>query len=495
MQTSRLPELPVLNGDISVQALVVGAGITGLTAARQLLEQGVSVAVIDSARVAGGVTGSTTAKVTALQSTIYSDLSKTWGTDVARAYAEANVEGLEMIRRRVLDEKIECDFASAPAFTYATSAAGARKVAAEVDAARAAGLPVTLTSDSDLPFNIQAAARLDNQARFHPTRYCAGLLKGILADGGAVFEDTRAHDIDTESGIVTTDKGSIRAEMTFIASHVPFVGKGLYSVRMSASRSYAVAFRSQNATLEGMHISVEEPIRSIRATGDGYTIVGGESHPSGAPFDTERCYQALEAWSQERFGAEEVEYRWSAHDYRSADRLPFVGPMGSSSRVFVATGFAKWGMTNGTVSAAIMTDLALGRDNPWAEIFDSRRIALRQAVPGLMKLGARTLRNQTVERLLPVPDAAGLDKGEGGVVTVGGRRAAVFRDEDDSLHAVSPVCTHLGCQVEFNTAERTWDCPCHGSRYDVDGKVIHGPAVDDLAVIDLSGSEMKTAED
>jgi Rieske Fe-S protein len=361
-------------------------------------------------------------------------------------------------------------------------------VAAEVEAAREAGLGVVLTTDTDLPFPIRAAARLDGQARFHPTKYCSALLGGILAEGGAVFERTRALDIDSASGIVTTDRGSIRSDMTFVTSHVPFVDKGLYPVRMSASRSYAVAFRS-NGAIEGMHISVEQPIRSVRGTGDGYTIVGGESHPVGSPIDTEECYRSLESWARERLDAGPIEYRWSAHDYRSADRLPFVGPMGSSGRVFVATGYAKWGMTNGSVAAAIITDLAMGRDNPWAEVFDSGRIALRQAAPSMVKMSGSFLKNFVAGRLVPVPDADALGRGEGRVVSIGDRKAAVFQDDDGSLHAVSPVCTHLGCQVEFNTAERTWDCPCHGSRYDVDGKVIHGPAVDDLAAIDLSRSE------
>jgi glycine/D-amino acid oxidase-like deaminating enzyme/nitrite reductase/ring-hydroxylating ferredoxin subunit len=493
MATSQLPPQPFLDGDMTVQALVVGAGITGLTAARLLLEQGVTVAVIESGSVSGGVTGSTTAKVTALQSTIYSDLTKSWGTNVAAAYAGANLEGLEMIRTRVLEEKIDCDFADAPAFTYSTTAAGARKVAAEVEAARGAGLAVELTTSTDLPFPIRAAARLDGQARFHPTKYCSALLGVILGKGGAVFERTRALDIDTGSGTVTTDRGTIRSDMIFITSHVPFVNNGLYPVRMSASRSYAVAFRSSRP-IEGMHINVEQPVRSVRAAGDGYTIVGGESHPVGSPIDTEDCYRSLESWSRERFEAESIEYRWSAHDYRSADGLPFVGPMGSSGRVFVATGYAKWGMTNGTVAAAIITDLAMGRDNPWAEVFDSRRIALRHAAPGMVKLSGSFLKSFVGGRLMPLSEADGLGMGEGRVVSIGGQKAAMFRDDDGSLHAVSPVCTHLGCQVEFNTAERTWDCPCHGSRFGVDGRVIHGPAVEDLASIDTSRSGVKTPE-
>jgi glycine/D-amino acid oxidase-like deaminating enzyme/nitrite reductase/ring-hydroxylating ferredoxin subunit len=495
MATSQSPPQPALEGDITVQALVVGAGITGLTTARLLLESGVTVAVIDSGPVSGGVTGSTTAKVTALQSTMYSNLSKTWGSDVASAYAQANLEGLEMIRRRVTEEQIDCDFADAPALTYATSTAGARRVVAEVEAAREAGLAAYQTTDSELPFPIRAAARLDGQASFHPTRYCSGLLRAIVAHGGAVFERTRALAMDAGSGTVTTDRGSVRAEMVFIASHVPFVNTGLYPARMSVSRSYAVAFRS-NQVVEGMHISVEEPIRSIRGTGDGYTIVGGENHPAGSPIDTEQCYRSLESWSRERFDAGPIEHRWSAQDYRSADGLPFVGPMGSSGRVFLATGYAKWGMTNGTIAARIMTDLALGRDNPWAQLFDSRRIAPRRAGLGLVRISARTVKNLVTERLLPsgAPEAGVLGRGEGGIVSVGGRRAAAFRDEEGTLHAVSAVCTHLGCQVEFNPAERTWDCPCHGSRFGVDGQVVHGPAVADLAVIDVGQNEAKTGE-
>jgi glycine/D-amino acid oxidase-like deaminating enzyme/nitrite reductase/ring-hydroxylating ferredoxin subunit len=490
MATSQSPDQPVLHGDTTVEALVVGAGITGLTAARLLLEHDVTVAVIDSGPVCAGVTGFTTAKVTALQSTIYSELSKKWGVGVAAAYGEANVEGLEMIRRRVLEEKIDCDFAPAPAFTYATSKVGSRRVEAEVEAAQRAGLPVKLTAESDLPFPIEAAARLDGQARFHPRRYCLALMRGILANGGAVFERTRALDLDPTSGRVATDRGSIRADMVFVASHVPFLDKGLYPARMSTSRSYAIAFRSPQP-LEGMHISVDEPVRSLRATGDGYTIVGGEGHPSGDPVDTKECYRALESWAREQLGAVPAEYRWSAQDYRSADGLPFVGPLGSSGRVFLATGYAKWGMTNGTISAAIMTDLALGRANPWAEVFDSGRVALRQAAPALMENTGRTLAN-LVARKLPhpsLPDVADLSPGEGGVVSVGRHRAAAFRDEDGVVHAVSAACTHLGCQVQFNPAERTWDCPCHGSRFGLDGKVLHGPAVDDLTVIEVRRSE------
>ncbi|MGH8948794.1 MAG: FAD-dependent oxidoreductase, partial [Acidimicrobiia bacterium] len=483
MATSPWSEGPVLQGDMSAQAVVVGSGITGLTAARLLTEQGVSVAVIESRRVCSGVTALTTAKVSALQSTVYSGLSATWGDEVAAAYAEANLEGLGMIRRRVSDENIECDYRAASAYTYTESTAGLEKIEAEVEAAQRAGLDVAFTTESDLPFEIAGAARLDDQAQFHPRNYCLGLMRGILAGGGAVFEHTKALDVDARSGVVTTDRGNINAALILIASHVPFVDTGLHLSRMTASRSYAVSFPSQSQPPAGMYISVDEPIRSVRATGDGHVIVGGEAHPVGRDEDTELRYEALESWSKDRFGSPGSDYRWSAHDYRSVDGLPFVGPLGSSERVFMATGFAKWGMANGTIAAAIMVDLAMGRAGPSAEVFDSRRLALKQAAPDLVKAGAGVVKNLVTERLLSadLPDAGGLVPGTGDIVSLDGQKAAVFRDDRGELHAVSPICTHLGCQVGFNSAERTWDCPCHGSRFDVDGTVIHGPALEDLA--------------
>jgi glycine/D-amino acid oxidase-like deaminating enzyme/nitrite reductase/ring-hydroxylating ferredoxin subunit len=488
MATSEWPERPVLRGDMSAQAVVIGSGITGLTAARLLTEQGLTVALIESRRVCSGVTGLTTAKVTALQSTIYTDLSASWGDEVAAAYAAANLEGLEMIRRRVKDESIECDLRDAPAYTYAEGSDSLHVVEAEVEAARRAGLDVELTTESDLPFEIAGAARLDDQAQFHPRNYCLGLMRGILAGGGAVLEGTRALDIDAGSGTVTTDRGTISAGVIVVASHVPFVDTGLYTARMRASRSYAVSFRHRGASLRGMYISVDEPIRSLRATGDGHIIIAGEAHPVGEEEDTALRYRALESWAEERFEAPEVDYRWSAQDYRSVDGLPFVGPLGSSGRAFMATGFAKWGMANGSIGAAIMVDLAMGRQNRWAGVFDSKRLALKQAAPDLLKANARVVKSLVTERVLggELPDVSKLAPGTGAVVSVDGDKVAAFRDDEGSIHTVSPICTHLGCQVEFNNAERSWDCPCHGSRFDVDGKVMHGPAVADLESVEVS---------
>jgi glycine/D-amino acid oxidase-like deaminating enzyme/nitrite reductase/ring-hydroxylating ferredoxin subunit len=485
MATSPSPDLPVLPGDARADAVVVGAGLTGLTVARLLVEEGLAVTVVDSGEVCAGVTGNTTAKVTALQSSVYSRLSRDWGDGVAAEYAGANLEGLSLIRRLADLGDIDCDLRTDSAYTYAETEEGLSDVEEETEAAQRAGLDVVLTTDTDLPFPVRGAVRLDGQARFHPRKYCLGLLQAILARGGSVFESTRALDLDSSAGKVHTDRGTVTADRIFVASHVPFVDTGLYMARMTASRSYAVAFQSPSRA--GMYISVEEPIRSIRSTEDGHLIVGGAGHPVGERADTRDHYEALESWSAERFGATRIDHRWSAQDYRSADGLPYVGPLGRSGRVFMATGFAKWGMANGSVAAAVMVDLAMGRDSRWSELFDTRRIALKQAAPDLVEANARTVKNLVTKRVLSseVGELAALAPGTGDVVSYDGGKAAAFRDEGGLLHAVSPVCTHLGCQVEFNNAERSWDCPCHGSRFDLEGKVIHGPAVKDLDEIGL----------
>jgi Rieske Fe-S protein len=305
-----------------------------------------------------------------------------------------------------------------------------------------------------------------------------------VAGGGSVFENTRALDLEASEGAVHTDRGTITADLVFVASHVPFVDTGLYMARMTPSRSYAVTFRSN--PISGMYISVEEPIRSVRSTEDGHIVVGGESHPVGEEDDSRRHYDARETWAESNFGVADIDYRWSAQDYRHADGLPLAGPLGQSGRVFMATGFAKWGMTNGTVAAGVMVDLAMGRGSPWADLFDTRRLALKQAGGHLVKANARTIGNLVSKRILSsdLTDVDELGAGTGAVVVLDGQKAAAYRDETGVVHAVSPVCTHLGCQVEFNSAETSWDCPCHGSRFDIEGRVLHGPATADLERIE-----------
>ncbi len=484
LATSQSPSYPSLELDIQADVVVVGSGITGLSTARLLSAQGLRVVVLEARRICSGVTAFTTAKLTALHSTIYSDLIRIWGEEVAAVYADANQAAIGKVKELAAADGIECDLREASAYTYAQSEEHIPEIEAELNAALKAGLQASFTADSELPYEIAGAIRLDRQAQFHPRRYCLGLAEAITKNEGLIFERSPALALDAANTTVTTDRARVKANAVVIATQIPFVNRGGHFTRMTPSRSYALALRAPSQAMEGMYISVDQPTRSLRSTGDGYLIVGGEGHPVGTDPDTTRRYRALEQWSDERFPGSTVEFKWSAQDYRSADRLPFIGRLTSGTeRVFVATGFAKWGMTNGTVAAMIISDLIHGTSNPWAGTFDSTRFALGQGGPGTVAGTFEAAKHFVVDRLksLGRRPATELKPGEGDVVLLDGKTVAAFRAEDGQIHAISATCTHLACQISFNKAERSWDCPCHGSRFDIEGRVLQGPAIKNLA--------------
>jgi glycine/D-amino acid oxidase-like deaminating enzyme/nitrite reductase/ring-hydroxylating ferredoxin subunit len=485
---------PQLDGDLEVDVAIIGGGITGVTAALLLKRAGKRVALLEMKRIARGATGYTTAKLTSGHNVIYSALEQTFGANGSRVYAEANQAGLQQVRSLAEELGIDCDLEPRANYVYAGSAEAVFRIEEEVKAARRAGLAVSLVKETSLPYPVAAAARLENQAQFHPRKYVLGLAEAVPGDGSHVFEQTRARDVrQGELSTVLTQHGVVRARHVIVATHLPFEDSGLYFAKTHPQRSYAIAFPiGDESAPDGMFISADQPTRSLRTAprdGGRLLIVGGEGHKTGQG-DAAESYGRLEAWARGHFAVELVPYRWATHDYVSIDRVPFVGPLLPwRTRVWVATGYGKWGMTNGTAAALILADLVLERKNPWAELFSSRRV--RSLVSrSFVRENANVVRRLVGDRLkLPGREAIeALAPGEGAVVRVEGETLAVSRSEDGSLAGVSPRCTHLGCHVGWNNAERTWDCPCHGSRYLPDGSVIEGPAVRDLATRQVAGS-------
>jgi glycine/D-amino acid oxidase-like deaminating enzyme/nitrite reductase/ring-hydroxylating ferredoxin subunit len=477
---------PPLGGDRRSDVVVVGGGITGLTLARMLVGAGVSVVVIDAGPLCAGATGYTTAKVTALHRLVYRELLDRHGEERTRAYAAANQSAVERVADFASGDGIECDLTQAAAVTYTQRDERVVEVEAEADAARRVGLAVELTTTVALPYPIRAAIRLDDQLHFHPRRYCIGLAERVAGRGGSVHEHTRAYEVESESSgvAVTTDRGTITADRAVLATHLPVLDRGGFFTRAHPYRSYALAARLRQAVPDAMYISVEEPTRSLRPTANGRLIVGGQGHRTGQETDTSRHYAALESWAGANFEVESIDHRWSAQDYTTVDGFPYVGRLTRrDDRILVATGFRKWGMTNGTAAAEILADRILGRDNPWAAAFDATRVAPGASATAFLRENAGVAWHFLADRIaaMRAPTAGALRAGEGAVVKHDGVPSACYRDRNGALHAVSSTCTHLRCQVAFNTAERTWDCPCHGSRFDVDGRVLEGPAVHDLA--------------
>jgi glycine/D-amino acid oxidase-like deaminating enzyme/nitrite reductase/ring-hydroxylating ferredoxin subunit len=476
-----------LDAPLTVDVCVVGGGILGLLAADLLKRAGRTVALLEADRVATGVTGYTTAKITALHGLIYDQVRSRFGEEGARHYAEANDAGLSLIADRVAEDGIDCDFRRRPALTYAEDESDLEALRKEVEAARAAGLDAELVPGAELPWDVAGAVRLGDQAEFHPRRFLLAVADSISGGGSHIFERTRVTAVDDGDPcrVLTDTGGEVTAGAVVVATHYPTLDRGLFFARLSAERSYALGIRARGRTPEGMFLSTESPAHSVRATpydGGELLIVGGESHKTGTSDPVER-YAALEAWARERFDVASVEYRWSAQDAMPADGIPYVGKLSPiARRVWTASGFKKWGITNGAAAAIMLSDAILGRENPWAATFDANRFKPVAAASALLKENISVGAHFFGDRLAP-PDVRSLEQlapGEGGVVKVDGDKVAAFRDDDGAVHAVSPICTHLYCQVGFNAAERSWDCPCHGSRFATDGTVIQGPAVSPL---------------
>ena len=466
---------------------VVGGGVTGLSVGCRLARRGARVVVLERGQIGAGTTGGSTAKVTALHGTVYSELSSTHGPEVAGRYAEANQAGVAHLISTVEELEIACDLTRAPALTYTLDPASTSRIEAEAHAAAAAGLAVVVEDTSELPLPVRRAVRLDGQAHLHPLRYCLGLASAIRAAGGDVVEQAPVLDVsESDDGVAIELEGHdvpVTADVAVIATLLPVVDHGGFFARTTPSRSYALALEvPDDVAVEGMHLSADDPIRSIRPLlldhGRGL-VVGGGAHRTGEVRGTTAFYDVLERWAGETFPGSKVLARWSAQDFRSSDGIPFVGRMPKTGRTYVATAFRKWGFSNSAAAAILLTDLIEGVASPWSDLYDPKRAG---GIPSALKANVTVAKHAVADRAarLVAPSIDSLGPGEGGVVRSGSGTVAAFRDDDGQVVQVSPTCTHLGCTVQFNDAERTWDCPCHASRFDLDGSVLEGPAVKPL---------------
>ena len=488
MATSPETGFPPLDGGGHVDVTVIGGGIAGITTAFLLKKAGLTVALIDAYRIATGATGYTTAKITALHRLVYADLIDRFGSVKARQYAAANQAGIEQITSLVREYNIPCSFERKPAYTYAESEKDRDLVMAEADAAKSLGLPAVFTEEVGFPGRNYGAVVLEDQAQFHPRNYLLLLAGHLPGEGSYIFEMTRALDIEERADGVTvkTDRGSLSSDHAVLATQYPIYDRpGAYFARMHPSRSYALGIRIDEPFPNGIFINAAGPVHSWRSqpAGDGdLVIVTGAAHDTGAVSDTRAHYRALEAYARSVYPVRAVDYHWSAQDYITLDRVPYIGPLAEGhDRIHVATGFGKWGMATGTAAGMILTDMIRGRTNPWAEVFDPSRVREQPEFPdrARKKLAAA---GGTIEVEADRFDreVAAIPPGEGKVVEADGQKVAVVRDGDGGIQTLDPTCMHMGCTVAWNNAERSWDCPCHGSRYDARGRVLGSPTVRDL---------------
>ena len=489
-----VPKFSALKDDIAVDALVVGAGITGITAAYLLKRAGYNVALVDKDRCLSGDTSSTTAHLTCVTDTLMSELVQDFGKEHAQAVWDAQLAAIDMIDRIAWREQIKCQFEWVPSYLFNPSAETGRpdQENQAIDLQKEADLAAELGFDAELiasaPFLNRPAVRFANQAKFHPRKYLIALLRLLSTGKGCqVYEQTTVEDVEGTPITATTSTGArIHCEHALFATHVPLQGKsGLLSATVLQSKlapysTYVVGGWVPRGTVhEALYWDTGDPydyLRVDRRHDHDYVIFGGEDHKTGQADDTSQCFRRLEERLKLLLPDIAVTHRWSGQVIETNDGLPYIGE--TAERQYVATGFSGHGMTFGSLSAMMFADYVTGEKNPWAELFDTGRTRIKGGLWDYLK------ENKDYPYYLIRDRFAGtgggslraVPRGHGEVIEVNGQPAAVYRGLDSRIHVRSAVCTHMGCYVHFNAAEHTWDCPCHGSRFKVNGDVIGGPA-------------------
>jgi glycine/D-amino acid oxidase-like deaminating enzyme len=453
---------PTLTSPATYDVVVAGAGVVGLLTGLLFARAGRRVAVLEARRVGDGTTGHTTAKISLLQGTKLSRAARTNPPSVVRDYVTANQEGQSWLRDFCSTHDVP--YQDRPAYTYATSRVGELRARAELSVAGLAGLDATWVEETELPYQVRGAVRLADQMQLHPLDLLDALVAQLIAEGGELFEHTRLTDVQNRGGsvTVTTEQTIVTANHVVLATAQPVLRRHGFFARLHPQRSYAAALRSPWVP-HGMYLSADQPTRSLRSLpvpgGDELLLVGGSGHITGRAASEAGHLDELLGWARATFGGE-VTHTWSAQDHGSVTALPYVGPMfPGGSGTWVATGFDKWGLAAAPAAALLLTKTILAKDGsgerpPWHRAFSS----------------------WTPRETVGAPRAAQYNAGVAFELTKDVVRRQ-WRDAERADPVVRGICTHLGGPVRWNDAERSWDCPLHGSRFDEDGSVLEGPAV------------------
>lgn len=478
---------PPLPGRTRCDVAIIGGGIVGLTLAERLKRAGRNAVVVENGRVGAQVTGRSTAKLTALHGLVYDDLINRHGLDTARAYAEANTAAMRHVEEMTREYGIDCDLTPATAYTISEHGSKREAIEREVAAAVKAGLPAEQVSGAVSPVDFATGVKLPDQFQFQPYHYCAGMARAVHGEGAAIHEGTRAYSVHVgPPHEVMTDHGMITADYVVIATNLPFMDRGLFFAKASPRQHVVLAARLPDSTaLEGMFLNVDEPGYSFRRhngeNGPVLILTGSGARPGHHP-PAERLAK-LKRLAEEKFGATEHIGWWFNEDYDSVDHLPYVGPLTPvTPEILVATGFSAWGLTNGTAAAQMLARHIQGEADVRKTPFSANRWRLRASGKQLLKINLHVGREFVDDRrkAFGAREAKSLGPGEGGICRRHGRAVAAYRDDDGTLHIMSPKCPHLKCFVAWNGTARTWECPCHGSVFSCDGRMLHGPAVRDM---------------
>ena len=491
MATANTPSQSRLKENIRTDVCIIGAGIAGLSTAYLLGREGRSVVVLDDGLIGGGMTGRTTAHLTNAFDDRYVEMEKIHGEDGARFVAESHTAAIEKINEIVTRENIDCDFEWLDGFLFAQTPDDVQVLEDELAAAHRAGL-VGVEKVSRAPiesFDTGLALRFPRQGQFHPLEYVAGLTRAILRDGGRVFGETHATKIEggTPARIETSHGPVVTSDVVVVATNTPVNDRVAIHTKQAPYVTYVIGVRvPRDSITRALYWDTGDPYHYIRLQSENehdVLIVGGEDHKTGQENDGNERFQRLEQWTRERFAeVDEVEFRWSGQVMEPVDGLAFIGrnPL-DDDNVYIATGDSGQGMTHGTIAGMLLTDLIQDRKNAWEDVYSPSRIRLK-SLPEYASENINVAGQYTdYVTAGDVKSESEIKPGEGAILREGVSKLAVYRDQAGAVHKLSAVCPHLGCVVAWNSTEKTWDCPCHGSRYSAAGKVYQGPANSDLS--------------
>lgn len=482
-------EYPRLNEDIRADVVIIGAGMTGITSAYLLAKDGLKVAVLEADRTVLGTTAHTTAKLTAQHGLIYDQIRRQVGLEKAKQYADANQTAIEFVAKTIVEEQIECNFSRQSAYIYTQVDQYLQKLEDEQTVAAKLGFKAFLDAKIPIPLAIKEALRFDDQAQFHPRKYLAKLAQRVVEMGGSIFEQSRVVDLEGDNpySVRTLNGNKVTAPIVIMASHYPMnYFPGLFFSRLYEERAYAIMARVREVFPGGMYINAESPTRSLRSvpTEDGEMILFvGEKHKAGHGQDLRLHYDELMAFAQQLYTVEDFPYRWSTQDCTTLDDIPYIGRMTMDKpNLYIATGFRKWGMTHSTVAGLMIRDLIVKKESPWEDVYKPSRISAMSAVNFVVQ-NADVAVHFVSGKLQSGEEEINLKPGEAVLANVDGQRAGVYMDDQQRFHTMNTTCTHLGCELSWNDAEVSWDCPCHGSRFTIDGQIVEGPALKALEPI------------
>ena len=460
-------QIPTLKADLNCDVVVVGAGLTGVLTAWMLQERGFDVVALDSGLPGQGTTAHTTAKITALHGFFYTNLIASYGIDAAKLYYQANQSAIERYETLIKAQKISCDFQKVNGFLYTRSSPS--KIQDEISALKALGAQPHFTTDTQLPFSVPASLKLCNQAIFHPLTFLNALLPHLRILGHCTVRKI-------SNGSVICDHAAVTAKHIIIATRYPFfLVPGFFFARMHQERSYALSIANVSPT-DDMYISADKNGIAFRPW-NGQMILSGFSHRTGEN-QIQNGYEALQLYARSWYPGFHLTARWSAEDCISASQLPYIGSYDhKNSTIHVATGFHKWGMSSAMIAAEILTDTICGTKNRFAPLFSPHRFPSAKAFGNIIRDSGISTANLTKQIFyIPKSKLDHITPGQGGIILYKGKKAGVFHHTDGTYYFVSTRCPHMGCQLNWNQAECTWDCPCHGSRFSYDGTPLDPPA-------------------